>query len=344
MIKRILHFGNPGYLSLKDRQLAIDLPHLKTLDEKDGKKSVPIEDIGIVVLDHPQITITHGCMEALLENNAAIIVCDKSHHPAGLLLPMEGHKTQSEHYKHQLKASLPLKKQLWQQTAQAKILNQAAVLAGRGIDTENMLYWARSVRPDDPDNYEGRAAAFYWRYVFPLKLKFVRDRLGEPPNNLLNYGYAILRAITARALVSSGLLTTLGIHHHNKYNAYCLADDIMEPYRPYVDQLVLQIVDNGEDFTELSNSIKAQLLGIASVDVQFEKNRSPLMVGIQNTTASLAKCFAKETRKITYPLMRNVDGKRLVKYKAITEGLLDVAAEEEVPYQKASEDEKEYPF
>jgi CRISPR-associated protein Cas1 len=344
MIKRTLHFGNPAYLSLKERQMMIDLPHLKALDEKDGKRSAPIEDIGIVVLDHPQITITHGCMEALLENNAAIVVCNKSHHPAGLLLPMEGHETQSERYRAQLEASQPLKKQLWQQTVQAKILNQAAVLAGRGIETDNMLYWARSVRSGDPDNYEGRAAAYYWRYVFPPPVDFLRGRDGGPPNNLLNYGYAVLRAIVARALVCSGLMPTLGIHHHNKYNAYCLADDIMEPYRPYVDEIVLCIIDNGEDFTELSNSIKSQLLGVASADVQFEKSRSPLMVGVQNTTASLARCFELKARRITYPIMKSPAGKRTVKYEQAEDDMLNIAAEDEPVYKKAAKDRKDYPF
>ena len=343
MIKRTFHFSNPAYLSLKGRQMMIDLPHLKVLDEKEGKKSTPIEDIGIVMLDHPQITITHGCMEALLENNTIIVVCNKSHHPAGLLLPVEGHETQSERYRAQLEATQPLKKQLWQQTIQAKILNQAAVLATRGIETENMLYWARSVRSGDPDNYEGRAAAYYWRYVFPPTVDFLRGRDGGPPNNLLNYGYAVLRAIVARALVCSGLMPTLGIHHHNKYNAYCLADDVMEPYRPYVDQIVLGIIDNGEDFTELSSSIKTQLLGIASVDVQFAKT-SPLMVGVQNTTASLARCFELKARKITYPVMKSPAGKRTAKYAPAEDDTLNIAAEDELPYQKAVKDKKENPF
>src|SRR5690606_4598328 len=161
MIKRTLHFSNPAYLSLKDNQLAIDLPHLKVLDEKESKKSVPIEDIGIILLDHKQITITHSCIAALLQNNAVLITCDDSHHPTGMMLPLDGHDTQSERFRYQIDASLPLKKQLWQQTVQAKILNQAAVLAERGVSYDNMLYWAKSVRSGDPDNYEGRAAAYY---------------------------------------------------------------------------------------------------------------------------------------------------------------------------------------
>jgi len=133
MIKRTLHFSNPAYLNLKEKQIQIDLPHLKVLGEQESKKTIPIEDIGIIILDHPQITITHGCMAALLENNVALITCSHSHHPIGLLLPLEGHNTQSQNFRYQIEASQPLKKQLWQQTIQYKILNQAAVLFERDI-------------------------------------------------------------------------------------------------------------------------------------------------------------------------------------------------------------------
>ena len=315
MIKRTLHFSNPAYLSLQKNQLAIDLPHLKSLGEKESKKSIPIEDIGIIILDHQQITITHGCIAALLDNNAAIITCNQSRLPTGMMLPIDGHNTQSERFRYQIDASQPLKKQLWQQTTQAKILNQAAILFNRGIACDNMVHWAKSVRSGDPDNYEGRAAAYYWKNVFPKKLDFFRGREGDPPNNLLNYGYAILRAIVARGLVCSGLLPTLGIHHRNKYNAYCLADDIMEPYRPYVDEIVLGIIDRGENFLELGTSIKTQLLGIATVDVQFEKSKSPLMVGLQSTTSSLAKCYEGTIRRINYPMMKNFETKRTFNYR-----------------------------
>lgn len=315
MIKRTLHFSNPAYLSLQKNQLAIDLPHSKSLGEKESKKSIPIEDIGIIILDHQQITITHGCIAALLDNNAAIITCNQSRLPTGMMLPIDGHNTQSERFRYQIDASQPLKKQLWQQTTQAKILNQAAILFNRGIACDNMVHWAKSVRSGDPDNYEGRAAAYYWKNVFPKKLDFFRGREGDPPNNLLNYGYAILRAIVARGLVCSGLLPTLGIHHRNKYNAYCLADDIMEPYRPYVDEIVLGIIDRGENFLELGTSIKTQLLGIATVDVQFEKSKSPLMVGLQSTTSSLAKCYEGTIRRINYPIMKNFETKRTFNYR-----------------------------
>jgi CRISPR-associated protein Cas1 len=343
MIKRTLYFSNPAYLNLKDKQLQIDLPHLKSLGEKESKKNIPIEDIGIVILDHQQITITHGCMAALLANNVALITCNHTHHPVGLLLPIDGHHTQSERYKYQIEASQPLKKQLWQQTIQAKILNQAAILFNRGIACDNMLHWAKSVKSGDPDNYEGRAAAYYWKNVFPKKLDFFRGREGDPPNNLLNYGYAILRAIVARGIVSSGLIPTLGIHHKNKYNAFCLADDVMEPYRPFVDQIVLKIIDNGENFLELSSAIKSQLLNIASVDVSFERGTSPLMVGVQYTTASLAKCYEGTLRKINYPILKDFETKKVKLYK--TENDISIAAEEEIKLSKPKTiDDEPLPF
>ena len=264
----------------------------------------PIEDIGVVVLDNQRITITTGAMEALLANNCAIITCDQRSMPVGLMLPLSGNTTQSERFRDQIDASLPLKKQLWQQTIQAKISNQASVLATcRKAEVGCLRAWAKDVRSGDPDNFEGRAAAYYWRYLFGLHIDgFTRDREGLPPNNALNYGYAILRAIVARALVSSGMLPTLGIHHHNRYNAYCLADDIMEPYRPYVDEYVFQLTQkHGLPSEDLSKAWKAELLLIPTLDVVIGGRKSPLMVGVTQTTASLYKCFSGELRKVAYP-------------------------------------------
>ena len=308
MIKRTLYFGNPAYLSVKLSQLEIRLPEVeksKSLPEtfKEGAvKSIPIEDIGVVMLDNKQITITHGALGALLENNVAVITCDDHRMPVGLMLPLAGNTTQSERFRHQIDASLPLKKQLWQQTIQAKILNQSAVLLNqRKMECGNMDAWTKQVRSGDSDNLEARAAAFYWQNLFGNIKGFNRDREGVPPNNLLNYGYAILRAVVARALVGSGLLPTLGIHHHNRYNAYCLADDIMEPYRPYVDKLVAEIVDSGADISQLTTDLKSKLLSIPILDVVINGKRSPLMVGVGQTTASLYKCFSGEQRRIIYP-------------------------------------------
>lgn len=308
MIKRTLCFSNPAYLSMKNDQMVIKLPQVEKNDDLPESfkeltvHTIPIEDIGVVVLDHKQITVTQGLMEALLDNNCAVITCDKSHLPVGLMLPLSGNTIQNERFRHQLDASLPLKKQLWQQTVQQKIHNQAAVLGTcRNIPTTNMTKWENDVRSGDPDNLEGRAAVFYWKNLFPDVEDFTRNRVGETPNNMLNYGYAILRAVIARSLVSSGLLPTLGIHHHNRYNAYCLADDIMEPYRPYVDELVVKYTDEHGYPEELTTEIKKVLLSIPVVDVRIGGQKSPLMIAATQTTASLARCFTGESRKIVYP-------------------------------------------
>ena len=307
MIKKTLYFGNPVYLSLKNAQLVIKLPEVvrnDTLPEsfkRNSEVTKPIEDIGVVVLDHKQITITSGVLEALLENNCAIITCDSRSMPVGLMLPLCGNTTQNERFRDQLDASLPLVKQLWQQTIKAKIENQAAVLQEcSGAETRCMKVWADDVKSGDSNNLEARAAAYYWKNLFPIK-DFTRDREGIPPNNLLNYGYAVLRAIVARGLVVSGLLPTLGIHHHNRYDAYCLADDIMEPYRPYVDRLVYNMINQGVDYTELTKELKAQLLIIPTLETNIAGKRSPLMVAVAQTTASLYKCFCGEIRRISYP-------------------------------------------
>ena len=305
MIKKTLYFGNPIYLSLRNAQLVLRKPDADKLEEsfkQDAERTIPIEDIGVVVLDNRRITITTGAMEALLGNNCAIITCDSTNLPVGLMLPLSGNTTQSERFRNQIDASLPLKKQLWQQTIRQKILNQATVLnKNTGAIVKNMQVWANEVKSGDPDNLEARAAAYYWRNLFPTLPNFVRGREGDPPNNLLNYGYAILRACVARGLVGSGLLPTLGIHHHNRYNAYCLADDIMEPYRPFVDDLVINIMQEYPDYSELTQSIKTALLMIPSLDVMLDGKRSPLMIAVGQTTASLAKCFNGELRKIAYP-------------------------------------------
>ena len=310
MIKRTLSFSNPARLNLKAGQLVITLPEVEGNDslpdamKRETVRTVPIEDIGVVVLDNARITITSGVLEALLENNCAVITCDSRSMPVGLLLPLSGNTVQNERFRTQLDASLPLRKQLWAQTVAAKIGNQATVLESCiGAEAGCMRSWAREVRSGDPDNLEARAAAYYWKNMFPSIPDFIRDREGVPPNNLLNYGYAILRAVVARALVSSGMLPTLGIHHHNRYNAYCLADDIMEPYRPYVDKLVVDIMGRFDDLSELSRDIKYHLLGIPTIDVVIDGRRSPLMIAVSQTTASLYRCFAGEERRISYPVM-----------------------------------------
>lgn len=303
MIKRTLYFGNPAYLSLKLRQLVVSRPGADD-SKAEVVKTIPIEDIATIVLDCKQITITQALLEELLEANCSVITCDSTHMPTGLMLPLSGHTQQSERFRAQIDASLPLRKQIWQQTVQSKIANQAAVLEfATGQKHPNMLQWASSVRSGDPDNLEARAAAYYWKTLFCGSVDwFIRGRYEDTPNDLLNYGYALVRATVARALVSSGLLPTLGVHHHNKYNAYCLADDIMEPYRPFVDKLVYQIVKEN-DLWILDTGMKTRLLSIPMMDVQINGVTSPLMIAATTTTASLAKCFNGESRQVLYPVM-----------------------------------------
>ncbi|MCW2119603.1 type II CRISPR-associated endonuclease Cas1 [Flavobacterium sp. 7A] len=296
MIKRTLFFGNPAYLSTKNEQLVISYP-----DKSLETKTVAIEDIGVIVLENQQITITNGLLEKLTNNNVALINCDQYHLPIGLLMSLSGHTEQTERFKNQINASVPLKKNLWQQTISSKISNQAGLLREKGIPCRKMEIWAKEVSSGDALNHESRAAVFYWANLFTIE-NFTRGQKEMAPNNLLNYGYAILRGITARALVSSGMLPTLGIFHRNKYNAYCLADDIMEPYRPYVDLIVSHIIENEDTIEELTIDMKKQLLSIASIDVCIDGKNSPLMVAMSRTTNSLNECFEGSSRKLLYPV------------------------------------------
>ncbi len=297
MIKRTLYFGNPAYLSKKDEQLIVKQ------QEKEEERTIPIEDIGVIILDHQQITITQGLLQTLIENNTAVISCDNTHHPIGLMMPLSSNTLQSARFKDQIDCSEPLKKNLWQQTVKAKIINQGLLLKQYDKNVEQMRTLARRVTSGDTTNCEAQAAAIYWRELFGDE--FLRGRFGEPPNNLLNYGYAILRAIVARGLVSTGLMPTLGIHHRNQYNAFCLADDIMEPYRPFVDEMVKKMYDptNAITFSKLTTQHKKELLAIATVDVFFKKEKSPLMVGMQRTTSSLNRCYQQQQRNIEFPFL-----------------------------------------
>jgi CRISPR-associated protein Cas1 len=294
---RTLYFGNPARLQLSDEQLII-----KREDFADV--SVPIEDLGILVLDHPQITLTHALMQVLVEHNVVLLSCDSRHHPAGLMVPMEGHTLQSERFQAQIEAAQPLKKRLWQQTVKAKIANQARLLGKLGVETENIFHWSQSVKSGDPDNYEARAAAYYWAHIFRENPYFRRERFGEPPNSLLNYGYAVLRACMARSLVESGLHPTLGIFHKNKYNAYCLADDIMEPFRPYCDRVVWEIVQEEGFDLSLNPDIKKRLLSILQMDTLHEGSMSPLLVSVQRSASLLAKCYMESEMLLSYPIFQ----------------------------------------
>jgi CRISPR-associated protein Cas1 len=267
--------------------------------DKLAERTVPIEDVGYIVLDHPQISFTMKLIEQLNSFNVAVVFCDSKHLPSSMLLPLDSNHIQSEVFRFQIDASEPFKKSLWKQTIEAKILNQAAHLKKQGGNPTGLRNIAKTVKSGDVDNREGFAARLYWKAL--IGNDFYRDRYGPPPNHFLNYGYILLRSAVARALSGSGLLSTLGIHHRNRYNAYCLADDIMEPYRPYVDDIALDLYQKYPDDMILGKEHKAELLKLMGIDVEIGKVKRPLMVALSITTSSLAKCFSGEVRKIQYP-------------------------------------------
>lgn len=294
MLKKALFFSTPFCLSLKDNQMVVN-----TKQMPDMKKTVPIEDIGFVILEHQQTNITLPLLNALSDNNVAVIFCGDNFMPNAMLMNLDSNKTQGESYRTQIEASEPLKKGLWKQIVEAKIRNQASLLNKLGKNGERLKPYYTNVKSGDVDNREGVAAKIYWRELFGEG--FIRSREGAEPNNMLNYGYTLLRAAVARSLMGSGLFPAFGIFHRNRYNAFPLADDIMEPYRPYVDEIVFDLYANGE--RKLTKDVKSQLLRLLFTDTAFGKITRPLDVGLTMTSASLAKCFSGIQKKIAYPLL-----------------------------------------
>jgi CRISPR-associated protein Cas1 len=294
MLKKSILLENKASLTTKNLQLVI-----KT---ETRESNIPIEDIGYIVIDHPEIYLSIPALNLLVDNNTAVIICNTNHLPNGMFLNLNSHHIQQEIFKNQINASVPLKKQLWQQTVMEKITNQGLLLEKITNQKNNFDFLASKVLSGDTSNMEGVAANFYWKSFFEHNFK--RERFGDYPNNFLNYGYAILRAATARALSGSGLLNTLGIHHKSKYNAFALADDIMEPFRPIVDEKVAEIMQNYTE-QELNTAIKAELLQILTRTVYFKEEKSPLMVALQKTASSLQQCYMGDRKKIKYPKLWN---------------------------------------
>ncbi len=294
MLYRSIYIGNPAYLKLKDKQLKVTDP-----ESKEEKGSVPIEDIGLLMLDHYQITLSHQLIQELMKNNVILISCDERHLPLAGMLPFSGNSLFSERVKTQIEVSEPLKKQLWKQTIEFKIQNQLKVLEQLDKYASPMYEYLKQVKSGDTTNMEGIAAQHYWKYL--IDNDFLRDRFGDYPNPFFNFGYGVLLSIMARALVDTGLLLVLGIFHRNKYNPYCLASDIMEPYRPIVDLLVMKWLQLHPEKQCLDKESKTFLLQIATQDVNIEKLVRPLIVGVKMTASSLLKCYTGEKRQISYP-------------------------------------------
>ena len=294
MLRKTILLENKASLSTKNLQLVI-----KT-DVRESK--IPIEDIGFLVIDNSEIFLSIPALNLLIDNNTAVIICNSSHLPNGMFLNLNSHHIQQEIFKNQIEATIPLKKQLWQQTIVEKIKNQGILLETITGNKNSFDFLASKVLSGDTTNMEGVAASQYWKSFFDMNFK--RERFGDYPNNFLNYGYAILRAATARALSGSGLLNTLGIHHKSKYNAFALADDIMEPFRPIVDEKVVEIMQKYEE-QELNTLIKSELLQILTRTVYFKDEKSPLMVALQKTASSLQHCYTGHRKKIKYPKLWN---------------------------------------
>ncbi|MGC4129648.1 MAG: type II CRISPR-associated endonuclease Cas1 [Bergeyella sp.] len=294
MLFRSIYIGNPAYLKLKDEQMYILCPETKEM-----KAKIPIEDLGLLMLDHFQITISHQLIQRMMGNNVVVVSCDSHHLPHGIMLPIHGHSEHSQRVKDQLEASEPLKKQLWKQTVECKIENQKEVLRKLGNYYEPMQEYQKNVKSGDITNMEGIAAQHYWKYL--ISLDFLRQRFGDSPNQFFNFGYSVLRSIVARAIVEAGLLPVLGIFHKNKYNPYCLADDLMEPYRPFADLLVMDWLTKNPDCEDLTKEFKAHIMQIATKDVKIDGLKRPLLVAVKTTTSSLYKCYTGEKRQISYP-------------------------------------------
>ena len=294
MIKRIVEISSVRTrLSVKYGQLIIK-------EDSEQVASIPCEDIGVLLVDHRGTTYTHSVFTELLDNGAAIVLCGGNHHPAGMLLPIESNSVQTERFRRQIEVKEPVKKRLWKQIVRAKIKHQAKI-AGRESDVYKSLMTLRDrVRSGDPDNIEAQASRKFWP-VYLQDVTFHRNIDGPPPNNMLNYGYMVMRASVARALCSAGLLPSLGIHHRNRYNAFCLADDLIEPFRGFVESKVRDIyLDNGP-VDELDQTTKAMLLEVLYESVIIAGFKGPLMVGLHRTAASLQRCFAGEQKFVDLP-------------------------------------------
>lgn len=294
MIKQTLMFTSPVYLSLKDRQLVITF--------KDNKDTVtrPIEDIGFVVIEHPEVSVSIPVLNELADNNVSVIFCDRKKMPKTMLMTLDGNTTQQESYKYQLDASAPTKKNVWKQLVEYKIKNQALLLNKVGKNGDVLKQYYSNVKSGDTDNREGAAAREYWSRIFDDGFK--REREGQPPNNLLNYGYTILRAAVTRALIGSGLYPAFGVFHRNRYNAFPLADDVMEPYRPFVDEIVYYLYYE-DAVCELNSHAKGKLLRVLFSDVKMGKVTRPLENALSLTTASLLRMYKGEMDKLSLPII-----------------------------------------
>lgn len=295
MLKQTLIFTNPFRLSLKNAQLVV-----ASKEMPDEMRTIPIEDVGMVIIENQMVSVTIPLLNELVDAGVAVVLCDRKGMPHAMLQNLDGNNLQGEFLRNQIDVGEVLRKQLWKQIVEAKIKNQSALLEklhGKGAQLKPLYM---NVKSGDSDNREGIAARLYWGALFGED--FTRDREESGTNALLNYGYAVLRAATARALVSAGLTPSLGIFHHNRSNAFPLADDLMEPYRPFVDEIVYHLCEEGK--LELNKETKVELLGVLTCDTYFPNVTRPLQIGLSITMASLAKCYAGKQKNLSLPSLK----------------------------------------
>jgi len=296
MIKRTIEISQePAHLTVRNEQLLL----LAKDDERTLRASIPCEDIGVLLVEHTGTTYSHAALERLLHHGAAVVICGRDHLPAGVLLPVAEHTEVVPRIHLQMNVSKPVRKQLWKQIVQAKIRAQAANFAHGSPVRSRLLALARDVRSGDPTNVEAQAARLYWQ-TWLEDADFRRTPDGAAPNNLLNYGYAVLRAAVARAIVAGGLIPALGIEHRNRSNAFCLADDLVEPLRPLVDERVRELHLDG--YTALIPPVKTALLELLVADVRTGDVAGPLMVALHRMVASLVRCYEGQETQLLIPV------------------------------------------
>jgi len=294
MIKKTINIESPAFIKTENEQIVI------TIKDSGDIQSLSAEDLGVFIVDNNQTVITSNAISKLMENNTIIAFCDKSHLPAGLCFPTTGNFAQTKRFNLQVNAKTTLVKALWKDIIKQKIKNQAFVLKKYGFDEKTLIVKSTKVKTGDSTNVEGSASQFYWRELFK-STEFKRAQDGVFPNNLLNYGYAIVRAITARAICVSGLHPSLGLFHKNVYNPFCLADDLMEPYRQFVDDRVYSYFLNPSFGEILNKDLKKLLLNVIYCDVRINKETHPLSIGIGLTVNSLNNCFSEKQKKLALP-------------------------------------------
>ena len=292
MIKRIVDISEQAYLHVANKQLNVD---------KNGQTvaKIAIEDLGILILQHPAITITQTVITLCQHNNVAIIFCDERHLPLSITLPLwSGHSLHTKVLKQQIASKIPRRKRLWQQVIKAKISEQATTIEQAGLQSNKLRSLANNVKSGDPENLESQAAQVYWKRL--MGNNFRRDTKAEGINSVLNYGYSIMRAMVARALVGTGLHPAIGLHHRNQYNGLCLADDIMEPFRPWVDAIIYNEKQSNPKI-QVTKEIKQKLLGMLSQQVVYDGKKMPLMISINYLVAQLKYSLTETYKPLYFP-------------------------------------------